>query len=57
MDSSKVSLADAATGLFLGENTRAVGETVDNGRIKLAQHHTQGLFELIVDNHMLVDAK
>lgn len=57
MDSSKVSLADAAAGLFLGENARAVGETIDNGRIELAQHHTQSFFELIVDNHMLVDAK
>lgn len=57
MDGSKVSLTDTATGLFLGENARTIGETIDNGRIELAQHHTQGLFEFIVDNHMLVYPK
>lgn len=39
------------------EHARSVSETIYDRRMKLSQHEPQSFFELIVDNHVLIDAE
>jgi hypothetical protein len=57
VNSAKLGLGNIGLGSALGEDTRAVCETVYDGRIELAQHEAQSFLELIVNDHMLVCSK
>src|SRR5690242_10986502 len=57
VDGTELGFSDAATGVFLWENTGPVGETVHNGGIELSQHEAKSFLELPIDDHMLIDAE
>ena len=57
MHSAELGVCNGLTSRFLGENTGAIGETIHDRGVELAEHHAQSFLELIVNDHMLVRAE
>lgn len=52
-----MALAGARSTAHLREDTRSVGEGIANWSAELPKNLTEGFFELLIDYHVLVDAK
>jgi hypothetical protein len=57
MNCTELGFANASSSVLLWEDARTISEAIYNWGVELAKHDPESLFQLIINDHMLICTK